>query len=67
MQSFNKLALMIRQKTNAMSHIRNNTIRDHQAILAALKSRDPEESAAAMENHIRNVEKAFFYTMEIEQ
>ncbi|MDR2245150.1 MAG: FadR family transcriptional regulator [Treponema sp.] len=66
MQSVNKLALMIRQKTNAMSNIRNNTIRDHQAILAALKSHDPEKSAAAMEEHIRNVEKAFFYETEVE-
>jgi GntR family transcriptional repressor for pyruvate dehydrogenase complex len=66
MQSVNKLALMARQKTNAMPGIRHNTIKDHKAIFAALKSRDPDKSAAAMENHIRNVEKAFFYEREAE-
>jgi GntR family transcriptional repressor for pyruvate dehydrogenase complex len=61
MQSINKLALLIRQKTNAMPNIRKNTIKDHKAILMALKDHDPRESAAAMERHIRNVERAFFY------
>ncbi|MDR2070945.1 MAG: FadR family transcriptional regulator [Treponema sp.] len=66
MQSVNKLALMIRQKTNAMPNIRHNTIRDHDAILTALKIHAPEQSATAMEEHIRNVEKAFFYETEVE-
>ena len=61
MQSINKLALLIRQKTNAMPNIRKNTIKDHKAIFMALKNHDPQESAAAMERHIRNVERAFFY------
>ncbi|MFP3090826.1 FadR family transcriptional regulator [Treponema sp. TIM-1] len=68
MQSINKLALLIRQKTNAMPNIRKNTIKDHRAILMALKNHDPQESAAAMERHIRNVERAFFYeNREVEQ
>jgi GntR family transcriptional repressor for pyruvate dehydrogenase complex len=67
MQSINKLALLIRQKTNAMPAIRKNTIKDHEAILMALKNHDPRESAAAMERHIRNVEQAFLYEgMEVE-
>jgi GntR family transcriptional repressor for pyruvate dehydrogenase complex len=61
MQSINKLALLIRQKTNAMPSIRKNTIKDHKAILRALKNHDPQESARAMERHIRNVERSFFY------
>jgi GntR family transcriptional repressor for pyruvate dehydrogenase complex len=68
MQSINKLALLIRQKTNAMLTIRKNTIQDHKAILMALKNHDPRESAAAMERHIRNVERAFLYEgTEVEQ
>ncbi|MDR2797013.1 MAG: FadR family transcriptional regulator [Treponema sp.] len=66
MQSVNKLALIMRQKTNAMSNIRHNTIKDHRAILMALRNRDPEKSAVAIEDHIRNVEKVFFYETEVE-
>jgi GntR family transcriptional repressor for pyruvate dehydrogenase complex len=67
MQSINKLALLIRQKTNAISNIRKNTIKDHGAILAALKNHDGRESAKAMERHIRNVERAFLNETEVEQ
>ncbi len=59
MQSVNKLALMIRKKSNAMPNIRKNTIQDHEIILKALKTRDAEAAAAAMADHISNVEKAF--------
>jgi GntR family transcriptional repressor for pyruvate dehydrogenase complex len=67
MQSINKLALLIRQKTNAMPNIRRNTIQDHKAILAALKNHNPQKSAAAMERHIRNVEQAFLHNTEVGQ
>ncbi|MDR2630154.1 MAG: FadR family transcriptional regulator [Spirochaetaceae bacterium] len=68
MQSINKLALLTRQKTNAMTNTRKTTIKDHEAILMALKNHDPRESAAAMERHIRNVERAFLYEkVEVEQ
>jgi DNA-binding GntR family transcriptional regulator len=51
-----------------VSIIRKNTIKDHKAILMALTNHDPQESAAAMERHIRNVEPAFFYEhREVEQ
>jgi GntR family transcriptional repressor for pyruvate dehydrogenase complex len=66
MQSINKLALLIRQKTNAMPNIRRNTIQDHEAIFAALKKHDGRESAAAMERHICNVEQAFLHKLEVE-
>jgi GntR family transcriptional repressor for pyruvate dehydrogenase complex len=59
MQSINKLAMMYRRKTNAVPGIRRNTIRDHERILAALKARDGEAAAAAMADHITNVERAF--------
>jgi GntR family transcriptional repressor for pyruvate dehydrogenase complex len=68
MQSINKLALLTRQKTNAMPNTRKTTIQDHEAILAALRNHDPRESAAAMERHIRNAERVFLYEKtEVEQ
>jgi GntR family transcriptional repressor for pyruvate dehydrogenase complex len=67
MQSINKLALLIRQKTNAVPGIRKNTIKDHEAILAALNKHDRQESAAAMERHIRNVEQTFLHETEVER
>jgi GntR family transcriptional repressor for pyruvate dehydrogenase complex len=60
MQSINKLSLIMREKTNARPDIRKGVIRDHELILEALKKRDPGRTAAAMEQHIANVENAFF-------
>jgi GntR family transcriptional repressor for pyruvate dehydrogenase complex len=60
MQSINKLSLIIREKTNARPEIRRGVIRDHELILEALKRRDPGQTTAAMEQHITNVENAFF-------
>jgi GntR family transcriptional repressor for pyruvate dehydrogenase complex len=59
MQSINKLSLMMREKTNARPDIRQKVIRDHKLILRALKKRDPEMAAEAIERHITNVERAF--------
>jgi GntR family transcriptional repressor for pyruvate dehydrogenase complex len=59
MQSINKLSLLLRRKSNALPNIRKHTIRDHELILKALKDRNTQEAAAAMEQHITNVEKAF--------
>jgi len=59
MQSINKLSLFIRKQSNAQPNIRQNTIRDHELIIKALKSRDPVKAAQAMEQHITNVENAF--------
>jgi GntR family transcriptional repressor for pyruvate dehydrogenase complex len=60
MQSINKFSLMMREKTNARPDVRQKVIRDHELILEALKKRDPGQTAAAMEQHIANVENAFF-------
>jgi GntR family transcriptional repressor for pyruvate dehydrogenase complex len=61
MQSINRLSLLIRKQSNAQPLIRQNTIQDHESIISALKSRDPEKAARAMERHIANVEKAFLH------
>ena len=64
MQSINKLSLLLRQQSNTNPHIRQNTIRDHEGIIQALKRHDPGEAAKAMDRHIANVEKAFLNTEE---
>ena len=64
MQSINKLSLLLRQQSNTNPHIRQNTIRDHELIIHALKNHNPEETSRAMEQHIANVEKAFLSTEE---
>ena len=61
MQSINKLSLFIRKQSNAQPNIRQNTIRDHELIIKALKSRDPAKAAQAMEQHITNVENALLH------
>ena len=61
MQSINRLLLLLRKRSNAQPHIRQNTMRDHELIIEALKSRDSEKAARAMEQHITNVENAFLH------
>ncbi len=61
-QSINKLNLMMREKTNSILSIRQSTIRDHQKILEALRQKNPEMAAKAMEEHLLNVENGFYRT-----
>jgi len=62
MQSIDQLSLLLRKQTNARINIRHTTMRDHEQIINALKSHDPEKAAQAMGQHITNVEKAFLDT-----
>ena len=39
-----------------LQHHQQMTLRDHQAIFAAIKARDPQAARAAMRNHLRHVE-----------
>jgi len=64
MQSINKLSMLLRRQSNNQSRIRQNTIRDHELIIKALKDHSQAEAAWAMEQHITNVEKAFLHTEE---
>jgi len=56
MQSITKLNLIVREKSNSNLSIRKRSVVDHQKILDALKNRDPQSAATAMENHLTNVE-----------
>lgn len=55
--SIGKLSFASRQRTVEISGIREQTIRDHQAIVAALKANDPEAARQAMLQHLNNVEQ----------
>jgi GntR family transcriptional repressor for pyruvate dehydrogenase complex len=59
-QSINKLNLMMREKTNGYLKIRRSTVRDHQKIFEALRARDPDNAAKAMEEHLFNVESGYY-------
>ncbi|MCX7027141.1 MAG: FadR/GntR family transcriptional regulator [Spirochaetes bacterium] len=59
-QSINKLNLIMRKKTNSVLTIRQSTIQDHQKILEALKERNPDKAANAMEEHLLHVERGFY-------
>jgi GntR family transcriptional regulator, transcriptional repressor for pyruvate dehydrogenase complex len=59
-QSINKLNLMMREKTNGYLKIRRSSVHDHQSILEALRARDPDSAAKAMEEHLFNVEKGYY-------
>lgn len=59
-QSINKLNLAVREKTNSHIEVRKSTIQDHQRILEALRERDPDKAAAAMEQHLFNVETVYY-------
>jgi DNA-binding FadR family transcriptional regulator len=37
--------------------VREQSVRDHEAIVAALRARDPAAAADAMHRHIENVER----------
>jgi GntR family transcriptional repressor for pyruvate dehydrogenase complex len=55
--SIGKLSIASRQRTVEISGIREQTIEDHRAIVAALKSHNPEAAQQAMLQHLSNVEQ----------
>ncbi len=55
--SIGKLSFASRQRTVEISGIREQTIQDHRAIVAALKAHDPEAAQQAMLQHLSNVEQ----------
>lgn len=54
----NTLAKVSRERTGAIRAVREATIHDHAAILAALCARDADAAAQAMANHIAHVERS---------
>jgi GntR family transcriptional repressor for pyruvate dehydrogenase complex len=56
MSSVNQINIASRRRTNELSEVRHQTLKDHKAIVAALKAHDPEAAARAMRNHLAHVE-----------
>ena len=55
--SISKLLTVSRSRTVEITSVRERTVEDHRAIVAALKRRDPEAAQEAMLQHLNNVEQ----------
>ena len=58
MESIHALGLASRKATGTKRAVRERSVEDHRAIVAALRERDGEAAAAAMHHHLENVERA---------
>lgn len=57
MESIQELGLASRRRTGYLSGVTEQSTSDHQQIVAALKTRDPQAARQAMWQHLNNVEK----------
>jgi GntR family transcriptional regulator, transcriptional repressor for pyruvate dehydrogenase complex len=57
MESIAALALASRQRTGARRSVQEQTVKDHRAIVKALRAREPEAASKAMLRHLNNVER----------
>ncbi len=62
MSIINTLGKVSRDRTGAARAFRERALGDHEAIMAALRDRDPDAAAAAMQTHLDHVELAFAAT-----
>jgi GntR family transcriptional regulator, transcriptional repressor for pyruvate dehydrogenase complex len=58
MESIRALGVASRQATGSRRAVREQSVRDHEAIVAALRARDAPGAADAMHRHLDNVERA---------
>ncbi len=63
MRVINTLGKVSRERTGAAATARKRALKDHEAILAALRAHDPAAAAAAMEAHLAHVEAALASAM----
>jgi len=56
MSSLSQLGRASRSRTAVMPEVRQRTVDDHHAIVAALKEHDPDRAARAMTDHLDNIE-----------
>jgi len=54
--SISGMGLASRRRTNPLPGLREQSVEDHRAIVAALEAHDPEAAAAAMLRHLENVQ-----------
>jgi DNA-binding FadR family transcriptional regulator len=60
--SISRLLMVSRSRTVEITRVREQTVQDHRAIVAALKRRDPEAAQAAMLQHLSNVEQGLLHS-----
>ena len=60
--SISRLLMVSRSRTVEITRVREQTVQDHRAIVAALKRRDPEAAQAAMLQHLNNVEQGLLHS-----
>ena len=58
MSSLSRLGRASRSRTAVVPAVRQRTVDDHHAIVAALKERDPDRAARAMTDHLDNIESS---------
>jgi GntR family transcriptional repressor for pyruvate dehydrogenase complex len=57
MESIRALGLASRRRTGALRTVQEQSLKDHRAIVRALRARDPDKASAAMLRHLANVER----------
>lgn len=67
MASISQLGLVSRRRTVEIPGVRPQSLKDHQAIVAALKARNPEDAREAMLQHLSNVEERLKQLASIEE
>jgi GntR family transcriptional regulator, transcriptional repressor for pyruvate dehydrogenase complex len=55
--SISGMGIASRRRTNPLPGLREQSVEDHRAIVAALDARDPEAAAATMLRHLENVQR----------
>ena len=58
MDSIRALGLASRRRTGSRRAVQEQTVSDHEAIVAALRARDAEAASVAMHRHLEHVERA---------
>lgn len=58
MASMSRMGLASRSRTGASQPVRDRTVIDHRAIVAAIKAHDPDAAAQAMLDHLEHVEQS---------
>jgi GntR family transcriptional repressor for pyruvate dehydrogenase complex len=56
MHSIDQINIASRRRTNELPEVRRQTLKDHRAIVAALRRHDPQAAAQAMRAHLGHVE-----------
>ena len=66
MASMSRMGLVSRSRTGASQSVRDRTVTDHRAIVAAIKAHDPDAAAQAMLDHLDHVERSLGKTADLQ-